>query len=112
MKASGWLLLTGMLIMLETAGCQQQTVEPRIDTSNKQAYIKSLNQVRSQVEAECIEQFDRAIRYAQSRYQLQQQYSLLPASNPLNGLSAKGVLELLPENQKHNPRRLRSWTTI
>lgn len=113
MKASGWLVLTGMLITLGTTGCQQQKDDkPRLDTSSQQAFIKSLDQVRLGVDEQYIEQFDRAIRHTQTRYQLQKEYSLLPASNPLHGLNEDGVLELIPENRKHHPRRLRNWTSI
>lgn len=116
MKALGRLALAGTIItlgilMLGTmTGCQQQEAEPRIDTSNQQLYTESLSQVRSQVDEESIEQFDRAVDYAQHTYYLQKQYSLLPASNPLNGLTAEQVLKLTPEKQK--PRRLRNWTSI
>ncbi|ACV27581.1 hypothetical protein [Kangiella koreensis] len=117
MKALGRLALVGIitieiLITGTTIGCQQQTIEPRIDTSNQQVFNKSLNQVRSQLDAECIEQFDRAINYALHTYQLQKQYSLLPTSNPLNGLNAEEVLKLPTKNQEHSPRRIRNWTSI
>lgn len=109
---AGTIITLGILILGAITGCQQQAAEPRIDTSNQQLFTESLNQVRSQVDKKSIEQFDRAVDYAQHTYYLQKQYSLLPASNPLNGLSADEVLQLTPENQKQKPRRLRNWTSI
>lgn len=118
MKALGRLALVGIItieILIFTGaitGCQQQAIEPRIDTSNQQVFAESLNQVRSQVDKDCIEQFDRAVDYAKHTYQQQKQYSLLPTSNPLNGLNAEEVLKLPSKNQEHSPRRVRNWTGI
>lgn len=109
---AGTIITLGILILGAITGCQQLTAEPRIDTSNQQAFTESLNQVRSQLDQESIEQFDRAINYAQHTYYLQKQYSMVPASNPLDGLTAEQVLKLTPENQKQKPRRLRNWTRI
>lgn len=115
MKALERFVLAGTIIILGVftfTGCQQQAVEPRIDTSNQQLFTESLSQVRSQVDKESIEQFDRAVDYAQHTYYLQKQYSLLPVSNPLHGLSAEEVLKLQSENHKYPQRRLSTWTSI
>lgn len=113
MKASGWLVLTGMLMIIGiTTGCQQPAERPRLDTRNQQTFSKSLNQVRSQVDSNSIEQFDQAIHHAQHRHYLQKQYSLLPTSNPLHGLNAKDVLELAIDNQRKNTRRLNHWMSM
>ncbi|MCW8856297.1 MAG: hypothetical protein OQJ95_02955 [Kangiella sp.] len=112
MKASGWLVLKGLLIIGISVGCQQHNEKPRLDTSSQQSFKSSLQKVRSQVSNDSIEQFDQLIHHTQHRFHLQKQYSLLPVSNPLNGLNAEEVLKLTSKSKEHSPRRLRNWTSF
>ena len=114
MKAAGWLALTATLLVTGLAfSCAKQTSEPRIDTSNYQAYIDRLQQVRSQLNTEQLSQFDRVVEYVQYRFHLQKQFSLLPTEHPLDGLTAQEVLMLpIETRQRHSILRLHSWMRI
>ncbi|MBD3653880.1 hypothetical protein [Kangiella sp.] len=107
------LVLIGLIFSTGiTAGCQQHNEKPRLDTSSQQTFISSLQQVRSQVDETRLKRFDKTIRHTLESYRIQKEYSLLPTSNPLNGLTAEEILELPVSNQRQSIRRLRTWGRI
>ena len=113
MKGKAQPLLVSILICVGMiGGCQQGNSTPRLDTTDPQAFNKSLKQVRAQVSEAYVDQFDQAIQKALQTYQTQKEYSLLPTSNPLDGLNAEQVLELSDNQRRHDPRKLRAWGGI
>ena len=113
MKGTALPVLASILISIGiTSGCQQNNKTPRLDTIDQQSFSKSLKQVRAQVDDSYLKQFDQAIKQALHNYHIQKEYSLLPTSNPLNGLNAEQVLELLDSRRRDDPRKLRAWGGI
>lgn len=113
MKGTALPLLVSILICVGMiGGCQQNNRTPRLDTTDPQAFNRSLKEVRAQVSETYVDQFDQAVQKALETYQIQKEYSLLPTSNPLDGLSAEQVLELSDSQRRDDPRKLRAWGGI
>lgn len=113
MKGTALPVLASILISIGiTSGCQQNNKTPRLDTIDQQSFSKSLKQVRAQVDDSYLKQFDQAIKQALHNYHIQKEYSLLPTSNPLHGLTGEEVMELPLGNQRQSIRRLRVWGPI
>ncbi|WP_018624091.1 hypothetical protein [Kangiella aquimarina] len=106
------LLVSILMCVGIIGGCQQNSQKPRLDTTDPQAFNKTLKEVRAQVDDTRLKQFDQAIKQALHTYQTQKEFSLLPTSNPLDGLSAEQVLELSHNQRRHDPRKLRAWGGI
>lgn len=106
------LLVSILMFIGMIGGCEQNSQKPRLDTTDPQAFNKSLKEVRAEVNDTCLDQFDQTIKKTLHTYQIQKEYSLLPTSNPLDGLSAEQVLELPVSQKRHDPRKLRAWGGI
>lgn len=113
MKGTTRLVFIGLIFSTGiTVGCQQHNEKPRLNTSSQQSFSSSLQQVRAQVDETTLNRFDKTIRYTLETYRIQKEYSLLPTSNPLDGLTAEQVLQLPSKQIKQSVRRFRAWDRI